>query len=576
MAIPIKQRNEKARQLPPVSKGFRPGVQKELDERLRRYVLRVRKWADDDWELFGQLWVAWTNSRPALHAAIQELEQEARDNGSLDSQRERLYLDGLVRQSESWKVSREEIREFYEFGYFAPDSTLDQLVDRARPASEILLVTKQGRMEEDLREIHELIASVAARLDKLEAYNVPAEVRRLEAVVDDLKESSSRVREDLGGVSDGLASLTTRVASLGQSAEAVAEVDDGLGRLRATLETLSAQSTEHAQSLESIRRDVEDTVDRIMKVGAPSHTPRVVLRTNANGDAVNYLENPEAIHRALFDALGGLGVRRPMAHRLATELISAWQCGQWVFLRGPASRLVAHVCSVGLSACLFEWATVPIGVLDSVDMDGLVERMASRRHDFAAAVVVEGINLSPLEAYGGGLTRWGEAQLLGLSDASLQVSEDTFVMATIHDGPGALPLSPLYSLLGPVFDTQFWEWSPTGHGRLPEPGQILAGVMANGEPDMDDVSDWEMIRPLLNGVSELRMRMLHRAYDHLTHQTLLRKDSRDATLQSFVANWLTPWCAEERPDRDAIRAFLVATRQKLSDSRLQRWMELDP
>ena len=111
----------------------------------------------------------------------------------------------------------------------------------------------------------------------------------------------------------------------------------------------------------------------------------------------------------------------------------------------------------------------------------------------ALALVLDGVNRSCFDAYGGPLGRLFQERALGLRGRKPPVP---LLLGTFLEGPSCLPPAPAVLALGPVFHTDYLSWRASLTAATPQPGECALTAW-EATPVPVQISD------LLNEVSNI-------------------------------------------------------------------------
>lgn len=249
-----------------------------------------------------------------------------------------------------------------------------------------------------------------------------------------------------------------------------------------------------------------------------------------------------------------LGIHPLSAKQVAYETVTAFTLGQVAFFSGPLARPVGEAVGLVASAASLRVVHVPLGGAEPLDL-------AADQPDTGAAVLIEGANRGCVDAWGAGLKRVVARRRLRLQRELLPV-----YLATLEDGPSALPVHPGLLDLGPVVDTSLLSWKPPAVEPHFDLGRFEPGTLAvpDGMMDKAEKEGWDDV---LKGLGPAGGYWVGAASATVTRLTTMAKlVGAPSPALSFLCTWLLPWLvASGRPltaYRETISAVLSLAGKK--------------
>ncbi len=223
--------------LPSKVKGFRPG-RAPLTRTVPMLIRELKKEQELTksnsaiWNMFKTAWTAWVESHHELNKLLLEFRNEsdfdenreciAPPNSQLDIECFKIMLEA----SQNYRINRETIRRFYEYGYFLPSDEIETLIEKALPKAEI-----EGQQ----------------RLAAL-----PNQVRQLSEAIDLLKSQlSAAVQTPDRQIAEAIKSFETQLS------ETKSSFNDRAGQLKQSVNTRFSSVEESVKSLEVKLTNVE-------------------------------------------------------------------------------------------------------------------------------------------------------------------------------------------------------------------------------------------------------------------------------------------------------------------------------
>ena len=159
----------------------------------------------------------------------------------------------------------------------------------------------------------------------------------------------------------------------------------------------------------------------------------------------------KATLRTLAGSLHRVGIASVEASAVACEVLAAALAGQITTFAGSLADPLARECAICLGGGRTTQVRIPFGVTESDELRDVLRQAHQTATDSKAVVTVflQGMNRSAIEGYGEALR---DAVTEGILEGSSPLYSVICLGSTI-DGMSTLPLTPLYSELGPVLET---------------------------------------------------------------------------------------------------------------------------
>lgn len=575
--LPQNQIRTIALKLPPVAHGFRRGQPAELQQRIKQFISGIRRWTDKQWDLFQEIWLLWIRCHPELDTVLANYDNKADFEGEAptpaNSPRDIGCFERLAQASQEWTLSREMIERFYTFGYFPPDERIEQTIRLARSEAELRLPRDLAALKRQVQELIEDAQSTAAqvetwkkdraKLDTLDA-GIGAIKRQVDVASHTLS-SAQQWQESLEQRFDRMEVEARKVGSeaLWHSGKVRSDLEDQIAEIRQVqddlhqaLQTLTAQIVELNErwtapqigcvDLPSGPQQAHDDscgtrTAPAETVGWPVVYPTLASERLSSCTTDLRLETAEAARNVLSENFRAIGMQSQAAQALSVEVLAAALAGQAVFFRGALASIVVDVCARTLADGSSFRLQIPVGLLDERPFGAVLEDLLreTTRSDRAITLILEGINLSAPEVYASRLRRLIIERLLGLDRTCVGL----FVLGTVVDGVGTLPVSPQFSEIGPIFDLDCLVWRNRWPKREIAGGWIHrknweAWVDSDREvpTDWDDI--WRDTMRLAGPATPLWRHSIYTAFARLS--MLADNDVVPTAFQSLVYGWLLP------------------------------------
>lgn len=586
--IPVSKLQSVLDQLPPVKGGFRPG--KDRSVRLSTYFARMNRWSQGDWQLFGRIWLLWTQSHPAIEQVLAITSEERLDllvTALIEvPEKRREVIMTMILGARGKGLTQEKIRAWYDLGPFPPDPEVTMLCGLAPTAADAAVPDRMSAVEHKVSHIESVYQDLASELKVLSGearglMKLPGAItetqnklrstedamRQVVTRIQEVEEAIGRLIKDLDRQGTGLKLIRSEIGGVQSQVVAVARDVDHCreaiessttrqGALSELVMSLSVQLEEVQAATRQFAMDLEERLTQLTIVAAtrattpneqPELGPQLPVREIRISDPI-LLENMETVRSHLAKNLYGLGVKLPQAQKLAVEVLSALLTGQLVTFAGSLGSMVAERCAVSLAGAATKVASIPVGLLDGRPLDKFLESCLSESEmgSSPVAIVLQGVNRSAFEAYGDGLRRFVSERILALPDRDYGV----MLFASALDGPSTIPYGKCLAELGPVFDTDALGWLDKTL-LPPTPGTIYRNALLEALALPDIKLDWEetwLPDWLLRSAGVLWRRALLRATSHYMALGLGSALEHGPIPSDLAFGWVLPMILQFRPD----------------------------
>jgi hypothetical protein len=435
-------------------------------------------------------------------------------------------------------------------------------------------LTAAASASSESAELMDFLLSQESVMAQLASYRASVRQEELERLV----REKAATFEQLKSVQAEVTRATQELVDLQSKAEekrvlALADADRTVEAVRERIERARQHSVELLSTVELLRPFL------VQAIGAPASSALPPAALNLSASPVGGGSEPSPVgslaelQSRVQQALRTVSILGNAAERLSREVCAALLAGQVPMFRGSLATAVARVCARALGGGgEARRVEIPIGLTESARLLEVFEKtdQESRANGRMAVLLLEGLNVGAVEAYGAGLlARVIERQLTGLP-----ADDSVLVLGTLTDPPSGLPVGESTLALGPVFDTDLLSLA---HTPLASPGidgtlsqANWSGWIGSEKGIAGDSEDVERLCSLAGGGRNVAWRRgVTRAYQTLEQMP----HSSSTTLQSLVYGWLlTRMELAARVDDD----FLTALNEgkvdgAVADSRIERW-----
>jgi len=603
--------------LPPVKRGFRVGQFVELQERVRRFIVNIDRWSDEEWALFQEIWLSWIQHHPELDKVLVGYDNSADFEGDepipANSSLDIACFERLVEASREWKVSRETIERFYIFGYFLPDERIDQVIQLARSEAELKPVRDLEVLKMQVQALDEAVKFTSATIDSVRKEAELTVLRSLEPLKNKVQALGEVVKSTTDQVEiwkTGQNELNPYAKSISQEIDATfrsirdiegwrksfegrlsqleVEVQKTRSEVWHQLEKIHSGLEEQAEQIRQVTANLEQAVETLIEQLAEldervrgrldvDTTDSEALQVDTLARTINEqsllaperlssdtagrnLDSPEDAKSVLKDNFRAIGMQSQAAGALAAEVLAAALVGEAIFFRGSMAAIVAEICARTLADRFSYRLQIPIGLLNGCSFGAILEKLLAEAigSEHLSVLIIDGVNLSAPEVYASRLHRLVAERLFGLDNSSTSL----LVLGTVAEGVTTLPLSPVLFELGPMFDLDCivwrdrWSRSEITQGSISRKNWERWTQVNAGTSTEHSVSDWEeLCKRLMEPRTPLWRRTINRALTSLSRFT----DSDIPTpLQSLLYGWILPRAIALGRDANEMKELLPA------------------
>ncbi|KAF0246876.1 MAG: hypothetical protein FD180_235 [Planctomycetota bacterium] len=561
--IPRRVHPELSSELPPI-KGFRPKQEQTFLAQIK-WVAKHLKGPERATETrkamdaMRILWIAWTQAHEELNRVLLAFDNEADFSGPEaippNSPLDLGCFDELIAASKKGEVSQEEIRRFYDFGYFVVDDRIEERIKSARPRSELTALREVRDLPDTLEDFRKRLeryesgtAEEKQALEKLrqESRDLAKEAKSLNTTVEELKRNLGTVptQSEVKECQDGLAQIREELRSLGRRMDTLEREAKsntaGLGKVESRVETELLTKINAIQTkLVSVASHSNQVADA--NPFRPGALPTTQFRPASSGPNLESIDQWISRLTENFTCVG----LSPVALRgLSREIVAACLAGQLPLLAGSAASLVARIVAESLGNSIAYRISIPVGLLGGVEfersLDSVLEILS--KQDCVGVVVLEGVNRSAIEAFGSRIYRLVSERVFGLMGQERQ----PVLLGTLIEGPSALDVSPVLTELGPILHTDALSW-----GGDPTPEKVVGGNIlikdwqraTTGTPSAPlERSQFDECWHAMSGPNSILWRRgLERSFQRISAMT--KPSGPPGPLQSVVFGWLIPRAA---------------------------------
>ncbi|MFD0675989.1 MULTISPECIES: hypothetical protein [unclassified Paenibacillus] len=473
----------------PREKGFRPG--KDIDIRLQKYLMRLKRDNTENWSIILNIWLVYTEGQQVIRNVLdfknrKELEEVVEKILSTTD----FYRDSIasiVQIAHTEGLTKETLQNWLLFSPFEPDEEIDKLLAIAPSNSDLALKGRVTLIEKRINalELDEKNAKKLSEIDKV-INNLQQEIgsqnTKLKSSVADLlhlKEKTSQVELLAGNLNKAISNTMNKdLSSLRNAQETISNKIEHISNKLNTLIESSSEYFARINDLEYLENDhmllcayVENLIkdaeikknssislfeNNIVQKDITISVGFEEINVNNEDQEIIFLDSESIITSHIEKNLNRLGIKLPHARKLAYEIQAALATGQMVTFEGSFASFVAERCASCLSGGTYGLLKIPFGLIESTSFETslkkLIKDVDSRTNPIA--VVIEGINRSAFEIYGGFLKKI-------ITERALRLNKDydfVFFFATTVEGPSTLAAGMEILDYGPLFSIDSIGW----------------------------------------------------------------------------------------------------------------------
>jgi hypothetical protein len=548
----------------PKEKGFRPG--KDTDIRLQKYIARLKRGIKEDWSLMLELWLIYTESHAVFSKVIEfqnrkELEQAIeRMLSSVDFLRE--SITKLVQVAHTENLTQEVLSKWLLFSPFEPDEEIDKLIAIAPSSTEnslkarvsiiekrIATMEKEDKYSKELQRIEKLINKIGLDFsvlssksvnNQMEALQIKDKLNQLETTVNNIKQICNKSIDDLSSVRSDLSAVVQKTKENNKNVEEIwANINGNTSRIN-DLENLENEQDVLSAYVENLQRDFQNKLSALsvssmaLQVDFSSQVIKEKMIIQ-NGEEIVDLETEPDIISHISNNLNKLGIKRPHAKVLATEIRAALATGQMVIFEGSFAQLIAERCASCLTGGQYILLRIPFGLIESISLE---KHLRETLNDIELSggnisVIIEGLNRSAFEIYGTYLKRIISERILRIQESY----DSVYFFGVTVEGPSTVTPGVEILELGPLLSVDSVGWMDK-----PAAPSIIGSIKREdwfSEIHLQSSDDWEdTLMPdwlLAAGGAMWRRNIIMTE----TYASLL-KESFDNPLEFCLFGWVVP------------------------------------
>lgn len=236
------------------------------------------------------------------------------------------------------------------------------------------------------------------------------------------------------------------------------------------------------------------------------------------------ISSPEQAISHLQENFSRAGLLPSPCLQLAREVFSAASLGQALLFSGSFASQVSEIIAISLSGCRWRRLGVELGVNTPLSLP------PPQENDQIGAIILEGINRSCFDAYGGEVAR-----LLGNRALGLHSGGSPIVIGTIQDGPSCLPPGGTLAQLGLNCNTDLLSWKPRRGAITPIEGTCTEQSLKSDAVRFTVRIPDSISRPTLS---------VHWHRNITSAGELLSAFDREQALISLLCGWVIPYLSE--------------------------------
>ena len=606
--------------LPPV-KGFQKQSKKGVEQglvKLHQYICRPPKNPSSvktSWEAYNAFWRSWVISHDDLFQVLENFDNEddfekGKVKNPPNSELDIKCFEHLVNANHEGRIKKDTIQQFYEFGYFEEDKKIEGIISQAK-SDELLEREKVlDQLPMQIEELNDKIEQMSAGI--LDATSIQETFsQKIGKVAEELegkqKVSVRELRKELTSIDKKLEKTQQAVKTLSdKSKESITtEILSSLEEHLDSIDKLILKKEDHEvveKNIEDVRTEmiqlmdqVEDLSNDLQKlsqltddigqdnsqknnkkidsnpVSEQSIAPLVSssdIRYKNISNSTEQTAKPSTakdLKSLLIKNLNHIGLNPFSAHSFSNEILSGMLAQQLVCFSGSLASVFAHTAVQSIASSNQHHLHIPIGLLGSNSfsdlLDSIIDAVDSSE---VISILIEGVNLSPIEAYADQLHSLIHERHLRLTGQG----ENIILVATIIEGPSSLPVNPYLCEMGPILNTDSAVFGKSKRKTKLEFGQVTSELWnkwCEGEGEglprsimraIDDNSDLQL--------SQGFKLCIGRGFGKLT--SIAHDDGLgDSPIRSLEFGWLLPMLCSTDISKSIVEEIMGEIDENFSD-----------
>lgn len=236
------------------------------------------------------------------------------------------------------------------------------------------------------------------------------------------------------------------------------------------------------------------------------------------------ISSPEQAIAHLQENLNRVGLLTSSSLELAREVYVAASLGQAVFFRGSFASQLSELVAISFSGLRWCRLGVELGAATSLCLP------QSNNGPQIGAIVLEGVNRSCFDVYGGAIARILSERTLGLLSGGFPI-----IIGTIHDGPSSLPPGGTLTQLGLNCNTDLLSWRPRRGATVPLNGNCTEPSWKATATKFTFRIPESVLKPTLS---------IHWHRNVISAGEVLSTFDRNHALVSLLCGWVIPYLTE--------------------------------
>lgn len=452
----------------PMVKGFRPGVPSEIDHRLRRFFSNIKNNnKDEDWSIILKLWFAYTEAYPGIIKAISDENLDEFENIILEMKASTGFckeqVKKLVKSAYKENLSNDLLWLWILFSPFEFDEEVKELIKFGSPSNEyIALKERFNQIEMILTNISELVNNEEKEIIRQEITDLEQDISSLSNFMSDLKALIAANSNRIGKIEGCFTDIQNQYATFNKQINVIKkEIKNLYTEYDKVLEYINQLVVIVGQALEFLNNhkdsNEKSNLKHNEKVLNEDFTNEIYIEEvsiNYSAEIINLMDEEEIIIH-LEHNIHKLGITLSHAKKLSKEIYVALATGQLVIFDGSLALPLAERIASCLTGGKYTILRIPFGVSDPQKLNCALSKAIINSQDSTVAVILEGINRSAFELYGGYLKKIIMERVFRLNNSY----DSILFFATTTEGLSVFPVEKEILQLGTLLSVDALKWT---------------------------------------------------------------------------------------------------------------------
>lgn len=411
---------------------------------------------------------------------------------------------------------------------------------------------------------YEVGDKIYTRLDALlELPEIQQELQELKETI--VKEEKEKLMEQEQELIDKIDNLELEKKCL---EEKIVEIRNEIKETRRQLVIVGEQTANHIE--ETIKNAINNSHEVLAQVALlkpfiGNEYSQELEAKKIKIDPVEVLSGYRHIIDKLLDNFTNIGMIKKDAQIFAHEVYAAITSGQWVFLRGSISAIVAEAIAKTINSENNYTVTVPVGFEGSAEFTRLFTNLQIETSP--AILTLINANNSCLNSYASMIIEFIKERTF------YEANVTPIIIGTLSDSPCSIDDFELFTSIGPVFDVDCLKIKrKKGLRLLPTKVSELEPIEVSASPKYPEELEILIEQCNIRKPSNLWTVGVQVAYEKISH-ILAETDSPLNPIHSILYGWIVPRIVQCGVNIDEYFEFIKNSGMGNTDQRLVRLLK---